>query len=304
MEIPKFTDKKYWDNLIYEYIQDKNKFVTFIDIEDRFWNYFKYCLKTNNRYYFNHPLIPLLESIFLEHICVLKKGTNIYRARNDDDNHLWKEWLIYSSMKATPKTIERIKKHNVDEKIVKGLCKKYEIDSNSKEFNEIKTRIESGFQGFDAKGSSAPPPTKASEGRCNLNGVSYLYAALDEHTAIAEIRPHIKDKISVALLKPVRDLKLVNLDFDPNKVVCGEDFLFNNIQHDFSLIHKKQHGDYLITQYITSLIEHLGYDGLCFRSSLTTNGTNYVIFNPDNCSVQSSKLFLLSNVKYVYGQCK
>ena len=131
-----------------------------------------------------------------------------------------------------------------------------------------------------------------------------MYAALEEHTAIAEIRPFIRDSISVAVLKMTRDLHLVNFDFEPTAVVNGRNFLLNDIQRDFSKINKTQNGDYLITQFITSLVEHLGYDGLCFRSSLIKDGTNYVIFNPSDCPAISSKLVYLSEVNYVCGQCK
>ena len=184
------------------------------------------------------------------------------------------------------------------------LKKEHEKFINSEKTKEIKQRIESGFQGFDANGSSAPPKGKASAGRCNPEGISYLYAALEEHTAIAEIRPFIRDSISVAVLKPTRDLRLVNFDFEPTAVVNGRDFLFDDIRRDFSKINKTQNSDYFITQFIASLIEHLGYDGLCFRSSLVKDGTNYVIFNPSDCPATSSKLVYLSEVNYVYGQCK
>ena len=105
-------------------------------------------------------------------------------------------------------------------------------------------------------------------------------------------------------MKTTRDLCLVNFDFETTKVVNGKDFLFNDIQRDFAKINKTQNGDYLITQFIASLIEHLGYDGLCFRSSLVKDDTNYVIFNSSDCPAVSSKLVYLSEVNYVYGQCK
>ena len=126
---------------------------------------------------------------------------------------------------------------------------------------------------------------------------------MEEHTAIAEIRPFIRDSISIAVLKPDRDLRLVNFDFEPTAVVNGRDFLFDDIRRDFARINKTQNGDYFITQFIGALIEHLGYDGLCFRSSLVKDGTNYVIFNPDDSPAISSKLFYLSEVNYVCGQC-
>lgn len=268
------------------------------------WEYFKNCLKRNNRFFFEHPLLPVLETEFKRNACKLLQGTTLYRARIDCDCKLWNEWNDYCRIESTLKQLKDIEKKDFPSDKMVEFWKEYEDFVNSQKTQEIKQRIESGFQGFDANGSSAPPRGTAGAGRCNPEGVSYLYAALEEHTAIAEIRPFIKDSISVATLEPTRDLCLVNFDFEPTEVVNGRDFLFNDIQRDFAKINKTQDGDYLITQFIASLIEHLGYDGLCFWSSLVKDGTNYVIFNPSDCPAISSKLVYLSEVNYVCGQCK
>ncbi len=304
MNFPAYTDDAYWTEVIEQYIQNNNKHPGWYNIEYYMWEYFKDCLKRNNRFFFEHPLLPVLEAEFKRNSCKLPLGTEIYRARIDCDSKLWNEWNNYCSIEYTPKQLKELEKRNIASDTLAELWQKYENFINSQETKEIKQRIESGFQGFDANGSSAPPKGTASAGRCNSEGVSYLYASLEEHTAIAEIRPFIRDSISVAVLQPARDLHLVNFDFEPTAVVNGRDFLFNDIQRDFSKINKTQNGDYLITQFITSLIEHLGYDGLCFRSSLVKDGTNYVIFKPSDCPAVSSKLVYLSEVNYVYGQCK
>ena len=305
MEFPAYTDDAYWTDVIKQYIRNNYKHPEWYNIEYYMWEYFKNCLKRNNRFFFEHPLLPVLEDEFKRNACKLFQGTNLYRARIDSDCKLWNEWNDYCKIESTPVLLKKFESRGKlsDEQLIE-YWQKHEDFINSEKTQEIKRRVESGFQGFDASGSSAPPRGSASVGRCNPDGVSYLYAALEEHTAIAEIRPFIKDSISVAVLKPVRDLRLVNFDFEPTAVVNGKDFLFNDIQRDFSKINKSQNGDYLTTQFITSLIEHLGYDGLCFRSSLVKDGTNYVIFNPSNCPAISSKLVYLSEVNYVYGQCK
>lgn len=302
MDIPAYTDEVYWNSIIQQYIEGRCWFA--LDIENHLWNYFKFCLKKNNPFFFQHPLIPLLESIFSKHVYVLHNGIEIYRAREDKDHCLWDEWQDYTRIDSTPKAIKRLENRHVNEDIIQNQREQYEAFLNDARAQQIKARVESGFQGFDANGSSAPPYDKAIAGRCNPKGVAYLYAALEEHTAVAEIRPHIQDTISIAQLKPIRDLRLINFDYDPTAIIPGEDFLFHNIQMDFSVINKNKSDDYLVTQYMTALIEHLGYDGLCFRSSLVKNGTNYVIFNPANCSVISSNLCYLSEVRYVYQKCK
>lgn len=305
MEFPAYTDDTYWTDVIKQYIQNNNKHPDWYNIEYYMWEYFKNCLKRNNRFFFEHPLLPVLEAEFKRNACKLPEGTKLYRARIDSDSALWNEWNDYCKIELTPVLLKNLKSRGKisDEQLIE-YWQKHEDFINSEKTQEIKRRVESGFQGFDASGSSTPPRGSAGVGRCNPDGVSYLYAALEEHTAIAEIRPFIKDSISVAVLEPVRELYLVNFDFEPTDVVNDRDFLFNDVQRDFSKINKTQNGDYLITQFITSLIEHLGYDGLCFRSSLVKDGTNYVIFNPSDCPAKSSKLVYLSEVNYVYKECK
>ena len=108
--------------------------------------------------------------------------------------------------------------------------------------------------------------------------------------------------LSIAILQSERDLSLVNLDYDPAAVVKGSEFFYNEIQQEFAQVNRGQKTDYLITQYIASLVEHSGYDGLCFRSFLVENGTNYVIIQADNCKAISSKICYLKGVQYQYFQ--
>ena len=305
MNFPAYTDDVYWTDVIEQYIQNNNKHPEWYNIEYYMWEYFKDCLKRNNRFFFEHPLLPVLETEFTRNMYKLQKGTAIYRARIDYDNKLWKEWDDYCRIEFTPKHLKYLERiAEVPKDKLADYWKEYEAFINSDKTQKFKQRIESGFQGFDAEGSSAPPREKAGAGRCNPEGVSYLYAAFEEHTAIAEIRPFIKDSISVAVLEPTHDLCLVNFDFNPTDAVNGRDFLFNDIQRDFSMINKTHNGDYLITQFVAALVEHLGYDGLCFRSSLVKDGTNCVIFKPSDCPAISSKLVYLSEVNYVCSQCK
>ncbi len=295
MNIPEYSDKDFWDKITHKYVKGEYRREIGDEPENQLWNYFKYCLKTGNRYFFEHPLILALKVAFSNHSCVLKEGHEIYRARIDEEHKLRDEWLEYLCIKSREnceKNTDNVCTPTEDEKTIAEI----------ERIRRIKNRIESGFQGFDAEGSTAPPPEYAVEGRCNPQGVSYLYAALEEHTAVAEIRPFINDTISIGILKPLRDLNLVCLDYDPTGYVS--DSLFNYIQMSFSEINKEKNDAYFITQYITSLIKSLGYDGIYFRSSLVKNGTNYVIFKPDDCLVVSSKLIDLYEVNYNYTQYK
>ena len=301
---PQFSDLAYWDNIVNRFIQHEYPYVLIPDIERQIWDYFKYCLKSQNRYFFENPLITIIKESFQKNIYILKKDTKIFRARNDDQHKLWKENLDYSVFMDTPRSLENLKNINYDSAKLEELRTNYYNILNSPESARIKDKLDRGFQGYDADGCGAPPSEKALAGRCNCEGVAYLYAAQEEHTAVVEIRPYVEDTISIATLKPIRDLRLVNLDYDPSVMISGAEFFYNEIQQEFARVNRGQKNDYLITQYITSLAEHLGYDGLCFRSSLVEDGTNYVVFQSDNCKAVSSKICYLKGVKYQYFQFK
>lgn len=55
-----------------------------------------------------------------------------------------------------------------------------------------------------------PRRDRTKEGRANPKGIPYLYTANDKETAIAEVRPWIGAYVSIAELKVVRPLTIVN----------------------------------------------------------------------------------------------
>ena len=157
-----------------------------------------------------------------------------------------------------------------------------------------------GFEGFDAQGSGAAPYNVTKAGRCNPEHVSYLYAANNEHTAVAEVRPFIRDAVSVATLNIKKDLTLLDFyfEYDERGFIDIEDELFHCIRSEFTTLNKGNAEEYLITQYLSSMAQYNGFDGIRFRSSLVYEGTNYVIFDNENCDVVCSKMYIIPAVQY------
>lgn len=65
--------------------------------------------------------------------------------------------------------------------------------------------------------------------------------------------------------------------------------------------------NYYSTQYICEYIKHLGFDGIRFKSSLDSNGKNYVLFNSVNntskgYSIINSKVFQVDSIEINYNQ--
>lgn len=128
------------------------------------------------------------------------------------------------------------------------------------------------FQGFDAVGSTAPPPKMATEGRLNPKGISYLYTSSNKNTAIHEVKPYIGQTISVARLKTTKQLKVLdltaglsNLEQGKSTLPSFEKDLISVLAKEFS---KPNHGnpeEYAPTQYIAEYIkETLSFDGVKF----------------------------------------
>jgi hypothetical protein len=56
-----------------------------------------------------------------------------------------------------------------------------------------------------------PPSVFANNGRMNARGISVFYGALDEPTALAEVRPPVGSQVAAANFRIVRDLKMLDL---------------------------------------------------------------------------------------------
>lgn len=292
-----YSNREYWEKEVNDYISLQWELS---EQTLKIWQYFKYCLNTTSRFFFQHPLCNIIIEKLQAHCFVLPSATVLYRARVDDDEKMDAEAAQYYQFAYISEEIDYLKKAGANSDIVaerENILKELTI---SKEYLEIRHKINSGFEGFDLAGSGARQPGDSTEGRCNSAGVPFLYAAKEEHTAIAEVRPLIRGSVSLATIHVCRDLRLIDFyyEIDENGCFQIDDMLFGCMCLDFSKLYKGDSCDYLVTQYLSSLIDHLGYDGIRFRSSMVEDGTNYVLFNSNSYEVKSSKLYRICDVKY------
>ena len=155
---------------------------------------------------------------------------------------------------------------------------------------------------------SAVPPLIANEGRANRAGVSFLYCATDEYTAISEVRPHPSDIVSIAKFTAKSNLKLFDLSYPHfiNYYHCETSLkklrTYATIAKIFNVATPpSQKGRYLVTQLIANAIRQLGYDGIIFSSTVGT-GKNIVIFTPEKASVVEGSEYVVNirSVSYKY----
>lgn len=147
-----------------------------------------------------------------------------------------------------------------------------------------------------------PPIDRASIGRANPDGISYLYVANNLETSLTEVRPSNGQTVFVAQFKVKNDLNVINL-MEPRRdisfVSLSDNDNFTNILKLVNLLEEfskelslpvlpnRSRLDYIPTQFITEFFKNLGnIDGIIFNSSFG-KGYNLVFFDDSKieCSI-------------------
>lgn len=137
----------------------------------------------------------------------------------------------------------------------------------------------------------APPSKFARGGRSNPEGISYLYLASNEATALAEVRPQAGHIVCVGSFE-FENLRVVDLTDlrhsyspflleDVSKVgnSASKLALFEAVSEEMSEpIVDSPSREYLPTQYMCEMMKFLGFEGVRYRSS-QGDGANFVLFN-------------------------
>lgn len=162
---------------------------------------------------------------------------------------------------------------------------------------------------FDAIEMAPPPPEKTPAGRANPPGIPFLYTALDQPTAVAEIRPWKGALVSVAKFILTRAIVIIDLaNIPPLETPFGIENLnwVLESRQMLSILGEKlctpidpqvSEIEYVPTQYITELIRDLRYHGILYKSALGPNN-NLVLFDPNSARVESVELVHVVDLQY------
>lgn len=164
------------------------------------------------------------------------------------------------------------------------------------------------FGGYSKDQSGAPPKRDAKSGRTNPEGISYLYVATDIETALKEVRAQPEEIVSVATVELLSDIFVANFTSGTSGIEAGTPKKSMWANH-FALIMeslfqspKDSIGGYYLCQYISEYAKVWGFSGIAYRSSFSQEtfgpkGINIAIFNPENCNISSSKLYLITQMR-------
>lgn len=135
-----------------------------------------------------------------------------------------------------------------------------------------------------------PPACITNPGRCNPQGISYLYLSTDEETATAEVRGG-NEIVTVARF----EVDVLNIfSFLPFEQVYMRRFISDEkIKTLISIINaemsqafdEEDNGlSYIPLQFISEYIKKIGFDGFIY-SSVVSKGKNLVMFNSEKAKI-------------------
>ena len=274
------------------------------------WAKFEHALLCENRFSAENIFLDAVREKAGKATKTIERGTILYRARIFEQEPVDK-FLFYmqkvlkregNSVSAFLRSIEM----QVDNWLAL-LPQKDDGEPYVKQAREA-TRLmrQARFRGYNAKDSTAPPSGKCISYRANPDHIRYLYVSEDRETPIYEIRPSIWQYVSLAKLKSNRDLKLYDLSVEsdaftavaPSTIQVYGAIMF--VCGMFSQPNYNEPSKYLPTQYIAETIKRMGFDGIRYISSLHKDGTNIVLFNPNDCRVISSDLVRVNGIQVNY----
>ena len=239
------------------------------------WEEFRRYLQKQNRYVLNKRWNKFIETILFtakKRKRILKQGKILYRARIGSEEY------------------------------------EYEMKDE-----EGKPHLNTGIAPLSPPEIDAPPSEKALEGRINPKGISYLYLSNNEETAMSEIRPWLNKMITVGEFKLSRDVTVVDASQDKHgRYIVShnikepsekwEPFVWRDINRSFSIPVSvgEEHRHYVPTQYLSECFKNVGYDGVVYKSSLTKEGHNIVLFDPQNARLKAAGLFDIRSITYAF----
>ena len=178
-----------------------------------------------------------------------------------------------------------------------------------------RARVEDGIRAFPAEEMGAPPAKRAGPGRANPVGIPYLYVGSRRETAVAEVRPHPGEMLTIAEFTIEGDVQLVDLrdprdaitpfimsDSEQVAAVRGDiDFLERLGQELTTPVSPSVAAiDYIPSQYLCEFIKYLGYDGVVYASSVD-DGTNIALFQSTKAKVGAISRVKIKDVKFGFN---
>lgn len=137
----------------------------------------------------------------------------------------------------------------------------------------------------------------------------FLYAASDEKTAIMEMRPQIGQYFNVCKIEICSNILLFDFTYTTNELKEDEYTKSGDlyaISKEFSYPNYGNPQDYIPTQYLCEYLRQKGFDGIRYKSAVSPEGTNLIIFDTDSADkaykIVESRVFEVENIGINFKQ--
>ncbi len=195
----------------------------------------------------------------------------------------------------------------------------FDLEIISELLSTMNRRLSKGEKLFRARKSLSSTKYKCNEmgkplaeistsGRANPKGISYLYLASDNKTAMSEVRPFKHDYLTIGTFDIITDLYIIDL----SNPIIDSPFKYGNklkfiidhltflkmLENELSKTVNPFNADlqYIPLQYLCELIKKNKYDGVKYASAMGS-GFNYAIFNDVGVKCISTEFYYIENVE-------
>lgn len=159
------------------------------------------------------------------------------------------------------------------------------------------------FDKYEAADMGPPSADCVSAGRAQLAGVSMLYLADTVLTAITEVRPDVKQYVTIGSfkIKPGRQLKVLDLArFRPVVILAPPKELEDLIslsRYAFSApVHPGSRNKYQAQAYFVQKIRDMGFDGIGYESAVHAQGRCYAFFDASHFRCTRTQLHQVQGI--------
>ncbi len=176
---------------------------------------------------------------------------------------------------------------------------------------------------FDVEAAYPPERMRPSaqyvgDGRVNPRGIPCLYMASNLNTAMAEVRPWLGSRVSLAQFKVMRDSLVVDCSQDKTRSIllefgreatkldaaAKEAGVWGDIAYALSepVMLDEPHSEYVPTQVLAEAFRSQGYDGIVYKSLLDERGKNIALFDVQAAELINCCLYETKAVSFEFEQ--
>jgi len=167
------------------------------------------------------------------------------------------------------------------------------------------------YLSFNKEDMGVPNIKETKNGRANPNGIPYLYLSTDVKTAACEVKPVLRQPVSVAKITLLSDVNVADFSCEEEEIMTPHDKkrltveerqkitrCFVTQSFSWPILPNEEILAYVPTQIISEYLKQNGYDGILYKSAVGPK-YNVVIFDSQKARCLDDKDIVVTYAKKV-----